>query len=235
MKKQEDFLKQQQPRNGVGLSILKRVHVTISDLAVHVPAHMAKSIKESTVETSKNLTDVIMEQHLREETLSVRFSELERRYDYLARGKDILILRSISDRIEEMAICAVLSIDRDEMRKKKLFTLAHVKTRLGKHVKTFTGTTHTIVEADLETMETDLSRLNSSRQMVEGRKYIKAFGDLEAHEDPEPYIEGIDACIRNVFREAEKQRAVRAVVNFYKILRQQYGLVRAGAVPMDDT
>lgn len=163
---------------------------------------------------AKGLSTMITAQHARESAL---LSHVEK----LALGKDKLILRSIADRIEELAICIALHISRTTMRERGLFTLAKLKAAIGKDIETGPGTTCRITQTHYDLADGIVSS-ESSRYVTRGRGHIKRLGDIEAHEDPTPYMDTIEDIIEHVFgRDKAKIDDVNAVVNAYLHVLEQ--------------
>lgn len=200
--------------------VVRSIHGVISEMGSHVPPHLSVATKDKAKEAAKSMSDMIVSQHTRETEMETRLALL----DNLILGKNKLILRSISDRIEETVICGVLGISRSEMRAKRIFTL----DRLRAYRQRFKDNPHLVDSLHLTgdqvaDVELVLGNALNSREVTSGRAHIKRFGDLEAHEDPTVYLPRIDTMISSVFgRDPAKIRAVKAVVNMYEQLQETF-------------
>lgn len=180
------------------------------------------------VTASKGLSDMIVLHHKRKTALVEKLEETLRRHNHLALGKDKLVLRSISDRIEETAICGVLGISRDEMQAHKLFTVAKLEAAVGKRVVTENGIEIDVSAAHVATVKRSVSDVCSC-SVNRGRRHIRDLGDLEAHEDPKAYLPTVSAAIDHVFaRDTAKVNDARSVVRAYlRILAHHFPVAAA--------
>lgn len=172
------------------------------------------------VTAAEDLNTMIKSQHDRESVLESRLAVL----DSLELGRNKLILRSISDRIEETVICSELGISRLEMRVRGLFNVPRLEAYVGRDVWTPDGMVPVTRQHVLRVKEVMAGV--SSRAFDRGRGHIKRLGDMEAHGDPTDYLGDIDTIVANVFgRDADKVSDVTVVVDVYR------EIVRAFVVP----
>ena len=177
------------------------------------PGARKKHLKERSVDVSSRLSAFMVDQQ-----------NLKTHLDDLVLEKDKMILRSLSDRLPEMAISVVLGISRDDLRQHGLFTVEKLAANIGATLTFRGGQALTVSQASVDAVKDALANAfhatRDARGVDRGRGHIKAMGDPVAHADPEPFIGQLDKCIDRIWRgDIAKKHDVHLVVSAYKYMK----------------
>lgn len=139
--------------------------------------------------------------------------ELADNLDALLVGKSKLVLRSVSDRLEQTAICAVLAITRMEMEAHRLWRVSHLERAARRGDVVVCTRDNNDLPLSMDHVEALKQGVLADARVKRGREVIHAFGDLDALGDPAPYMSNIGLYIDAACDTEEARTNVHAVVD----------------------